>query len=176
MGKRLGITEYTNHDLGEPITAVITAATTLASIGSKQGWFGGASCSDADLQKRDQLEQAIQDLLTPSERQQLVSYAESNISPTPREMANFRVGGVNKWGADCKHKNVSSGDQQFMDQLDRLLQQKTQAKQGQQNSSVPTNMNMMTAGMSPVAKYAMIVLGVSALGGAAWYGYENFNN
>jgi hypothetical protein len=181
MGQRLGVGQVEQHNLGEgsdgPNFGKILESGTDIFKGVTNIIGGGASCTDADLKRRDQLEQAIQDLLTSSERQQLVSYANSNISPNPREMANFRVGGVNKWGGDCFHKNVGSGDQRFMDELDSLLQQRSRQQQrNNQGSELPTTMNTTMAGISPATKYIMIALGISALGGAAIYGYQEYVN
>jgi hypothetical protein len=51
-----------------------------------------------------------------------------------------------------------------------------QSSGGSSTSNLPANMNVTTAGMSPVAKYLMIGLGISALGGAAWYGIQQTKN
>jgi len=85
---------------------------------------GGSSCGKKDMKKRNRIQKAISKLLSSSERRSLVSGTNSDISATAREMANFYVGGVNKWGGDCLHKNVGSGDQRFLDQLESTLKRK----------------------------------------------------
>lgn len=148
MGALLGQSNNANenHELGASAGDIAKDVGTFAispiAFGiRKLGIFGGGEkCTDEDLSKRDELEAAIEALLSYQDRRKLVGYANSNISPNAREMANFAVGGVNKWGGDCYHKNVGSGDKRFLERLETMLQEKAQeaqreAQQAQQQSS-----------------------------------------
>lgn len=88
--------------------------------------FGGNDCTDSKKALADQLQEEIQQYLTVEDRQNLVAGTESNVSPTPGAMATFFIG-----GRDCKHKNVSSGDQQFLNRLRPLIRQRKSEYQQQ---------------------------------------------
>lgn len=104
------------------------------------GIFGGAglaiknllgrkSCSGEDKERRNQIAQAIDQLLTPSEKRNLVRGMESDVAPTGRDMAWFFMG-----GKDCFHKNVTPGDQRFLDRLPVVLERKAAVKQAEQEA------------------------------------------
>lgn len=152
MGTLLGQsnTESQSHDLGASAGDIAKDIGTFAispiAFGiRKLGIFGGGEeCTNEDIQKRDELEEAIETLLSYQDRKKLVGYANSNISPSARDMANFAVGGVNKWGGDCYHKNVGSGDKRFLEKLESTLQGKAQeaqqeAQRAQQQQSSSSN-------------------------------------
>ncbi|MFH5833743.1 hypothetical protein [Halalkalibaculum sp. DA384] len=149
----------------------ITAATTAAtSIIPKI--FGGSSCSGSDRQKRQQMEQQIAQYLNYSDRQELVGVAESSISPTPKDMAHFFVG-----GKDCKHKNVSPGDRQFLNQLPKRIAQRRgelEPSHPHSGSGLPANMSVATASLAPPLKYVLYGIGALGVGTAAYAGYNKF--
>jgi hypothetical protein len=171
MGRILGQTERRNNDLGEPVTAAITAAVTLASIASKQGWFGGGSkCSESDNQKKQQLAQLIDKLLTSSDKTRLVQMANANIAPTGTAMAEFFVG-----GHDCLHKNVHPDDERFLSELPIVLKQREQEQQAQKQTNMPANMSTseLSFNLNPDEKYFLIG---SGLIGAGTIGYLAIRN
>jgi hypothetical protein len=120
-----------NDGLGaDPGTIITTAASVFNSV---SGLFGGSSCSSAQKQQKQQIAEAISTYLTRTDMRELVRGMESNVQPTPTDMAHFYLG-----GRDCKHKNVTPGDQRFLDRLPQLIAQREQeakaAEQQQQSS------------------------------------------
>lgn len=91
--------------------------------------LGRSTCSGEQKQQKQQIAQAIDQLLTYRERRDLVRGTESDISPTGASMADFFLG-----GRDCKHKNVSPGDQRFLDNLPRVLEQKAREQQAREEA------------------------------------------
>lgn len=121
MGTYLGHHRDT-HLLGDmdDVWSTIGQITTLGPIGSGiKRLFGGSDCSAQQIEKKQQVAHAINELLSYQDRVRLVRGTESDISPTPESMAEFYGG-----GRDCKHKNVTPGDQRFLDELPRLVEQR----------------------------------------------------
>lgn len=146
--------KFKEHELGiDPGTIVQGAATLFSAFG------GGSDCSDAQKQERQRIEQEIRQYLTREDRIQLVQGMETDIEPTPAAMARFALG-----GKDCKHKNVTPGDQQFLNNLPRLIRQRKSA-------TLPATMNFTSAGIPPAAKYSLYAV---TAGGFAWLGYQGF--
>ena len=119
----------------------------LNELGNLFG-IGGSSCSPQQKQKKRQLAQQIDQLLTRSEKVQLTSNMNSNVSPTGSDMADFFYG-----GRDCKHKNVGAKDQRFLDQLPRTLTAKANQLQQQQQQQ---QQNQFNAGAGSSPNYLML--------------------
>ena len=163
-------TKTEDSELGVVVTAasVAGAVSVAKSLGIS---FGKKKCSGAQKEARDQLSSLITKYLTYAEMQKLVAMADSSIKPTGSDMAYFFFG-----GNDCKHKNVSAGDQRFLDELESVLTQKEiQSMQGgTANTSAPVNASVSTSGNatsggSDMMKYAGIGGGALVLlGGAFW--------
>jgi hypothetical protein len=114
--------------------AIATAISTGKDIftGTKSiinGIFGGGSDCTGDInRKKSELAQAINTYLTDSQRRELIRGTESSIRPTGSSMAEFFFG-----GRDCKHKNVTPGDQAFLRELPIVLED-AELSQRQQNA------------------------------------------
>lgn len=96
------------------------------------GWFGGASCSDADKKNRKKLAQAIEQHTTRAERVEFIrstGSSTSRIKPTGQGMAYFFFG-----EDDCKHKNVSNKHKKFNNRLQSWLERKASEKMDQASS------------------------------------------
>lgn len=88
---------------------------------------GGDDCTSKKRQIQKELEKALQNYTT---RQQRASFIRSTgsktsrIPATPKGMAKFFIG-----EDDCKHKNVSSRHQRFLDRLKPWLEKKIKQEQ-----------------------------------------------
>lgn len=145
----------------DPATIISGAGSVFGGIKSL---FGGSTCSDSQNQQKQQMAKDIQRYLTPEDMRELVSGTESNVAPNPAEMADFFLG-----GRDCKHKNVSPGDQRFLNQLPARIQQRKQKAQSQ------TPVQAQTASLAPGSTAGLPLmwvggaLGLAAVGGGIWY-------
>lgn len=148
----------------DPATIITGAGSLFKGVKSL---FGGSNCSEAQNQQKQQMAQDIQQYLTSQDMQELVRGTESNIAPNPAEMADFFVG-----GADCLHKNVTPGDQRFLNELPRRIQQRKQEARSQAQSQVPATAqaaSLVPAGDGVPLMWVGGALAVAAVGGGIWY-------
>lgn len=136
VGKNIGTGASIGAAAGSVVPGVGTAiggavGTLGGAVASLFGGGGGSGCDKDTRQKKNELTQRIQQLLTPSEMDDLTSGME-NPQHSASQMADFFYG-----GHDCKHKNVTSGDQRFLDRLPQMLKRKARQadRQQQQQSS-----------------------------------------
>lgn len=136
MGALLG-QQVTGHELGiAPVVPGIIAGGAAGGVIAKIFGGGKRSCKG----KQGEVKKAINQYLTYSDRRDLVAGTESKVAPTPVDMAWFYVG-----GKDCKHKNVSPGDQRFLNRLPQLIQQRaTEQQQAQQQKNQPAGNSQNT--------------------------------
>lgn len=162
-------TNFYDNELGiDPVSIATTASGLIKPIASLFG--GGSDCSAAKQEQRQQMEADIGRYLTESDKAELVGLARSNIAPTADAMAGFFVG-----GRDCKHKNVSPGDQRFLDALPRRIRQRKQ-QAAAPGTNLPANMSLPVGPISPATKYSLIGLGVLGAGTLGYLGYQKLKN
>lgn len=116
------------YEVGDSLGIDLTNLTEGITLGG----LTGSDCSKDQERKKEELAQKIKRFLTPQDINNLAR-GMNNPQTTPKDMADFFYG-----GRDCKHKNVGSGDQQFLDQLPALLSQRIQEAQSRQAQSKPT--------------------------------------
>lgn len=140
--------KFNDNELGIDPVSIATTGSAIAKPVKNivSSIFGGSSCSGDQKRQREEIRQAISQYLTAAERQELVRGMESDVDPTPESMARFYMG-----GRDCKHKNVTPGDQRFLDRLPVKIQQKAQQAQ-----SLPTTTPANQSANLPAATAAMV--------------------
>lgn len=122
----------------------IKAVSLLSSaVKGVKSFFTGGGCSGSQNQQKQNLANRIAQLTTASERRDLVGIAKSPIQPTPVAMADFYYG-----GHDCKHKNVSPGDRNFLDRLPGFLNEKERANRRAASLSADTAVKGVAPGLA----------------------------
>lgn len=134
----------------------LLAQSNRKSIGYLSGVLDELSSCAANFQ---QMKDAIGKYLTQSDRQYLILFAESDIKPTSESMARFWVG-----GKDCTHKNVSPGDQRFLNKLPDLIEQRAVEKQQEEQQT--NNQNGSDSGSGSEDPYASDPTGGSGSSGS----------
>ena len=137
--------ETTDEELGVVITAA-TVGTAFSIAKGAAKLFKKGGCSSAQKDARSQIQSAIGKYLTLGEMQRLVAMAKSDVKANPESMAYFYMG-----EGDCKHKNVSPGDQQFLDELESLLTMKEAQASTAQTTATSASLPTMTTPTGSVA-------------------------
>lgn len=150
------------HELGAWYDQVLKYGDDVINVvDSFVGGGGGGSCAA----ERQQIEQDIRQYLNQQDMNRLTSGMQDRVAPNPQAMAFFIAG-----EGDCKHKNVGSRHQRFINETRALIQQR---KAGQSSSSnLPSNMMLSGGGIPDWLKYTLIAGGVVGGGFAAYAGYQ----
>jgi hypothetical protein len=101
--------------------------------------YGPIEC----MQIRAEMSRKIKKYLTLSDRQSLIKGMENPPRPNPDDMAVFYAG-----GKDCLHKNVTPGDQAYLDRLPVLIEQRIHEEQEKQRQQEQQNQNQNTGNNS----------------------------